>query len=287
MKNRTLWTDVYFPTNSAGGGLDPEAAPCPVIVLGHGFSQSKSHHVNQGKHWASRGCIALIPNFNAASDHSRNADELRRCIDWIFAQHADPSSQFFGKVWTNRVGATGHSAGGLSAIVAAARDPRIRALAPMDPVDNKNLGVNALPKVKIPTAIIYSEPSACNARGSALQLYNAATPPKRGIKIVGANHTDPQDPAGLLSSIICGKPNATRQARYRRYVTGWFEYHLRDDTRYGPWVFNLPDSHVAADLASGLITYDEAPAPPDSAPRPCEPEVGVECSASSLSSYRR
>ena len=255
-----LSTDVFYPRDAVGI-VALGAAPCPVVVLGHGFSQSKSQHTNQGLHFASRGFIVLIPNFAGGSDHSRNADDLSKCLDWIVARQADAGSRYFGKVRVDRMGATGHSAGGLSAIVAASRDPRIRVLAPMDPVDNASLGVNALASVTVPVAITYSEPSSCNASGSAAVLLAAAQPHKRGIKIVGANHTDPQDPAGFLSILTCGAANATRQMLYRRYVTGWFEYYLHADPSYAPFVFNLVGGQTAVDLAANSITYTRAPPP--------------------------
>ena len=147
----TLTTDVYFP--GTNGVVSPGASRCPVIVLGHGFSQAKDQHVNQGWQLATRGYLVLIPNSNAASDHSRYADDLRKCIDWIEARDADTNSLFFGRVRADRVGATGHSAGGLSAILAASRDPRIRAVSPMDPVDSGGLGVAALVNLAAPVAI--------------------------------------------------------------------------------------------------------------------------------------
>jgi dienelactone hydrolase len=255
----TLTTDVYFPGTT--NALSAAAGRCPVILIGHGFSQSKDQHVNQGRHLATRGYIVLIPNSNAASDHSRFADDLRKCIDWIEARDSDTNSLFFGRVRADRVGATGHSAGGLSAILAASRDSRIRAVSPMDPVDNSGLGVAALATIAAPVAITYSEPSSCNANGSALTLFNAALAPKRGIRIVGANHTDPQDPPSALSALFCGRANSARQSLYRRYMTGWFEYHLRGDASYRPWVFNQAGGPLAADLAANKITYAEAPAP--------------------------
>ncbi|MGC9452459.1 MAG: alpha/beta hydrolase family protein [Oceanipulchritudo sp.] len=254
-----LTTDLYYPGD--GTGLSPGAGKCPVILLGHGFLQSRNNHVNQGLHLATRGYIVLIPDSNEASNHSRYADDLIQCLNWIEAQGTDPASIFSGRVRADRTGATGHSAGGLSAILAASRDSRIRAVAPMDPVDNGGLGEAALPQVAAPVAITYSEPSICNANGSGLVLYNAATAPKRGIRIVGANHTDPQDPPSFTSILLCGGANSTRQALYRRYVTGWFDYHLREDALYGPWAFNLPGGQLEEDLLTGQITHAEDPAP--------------------------
>ena len=257
----TLSTDVYFP--AVGSVVDPAATPCPAIVLGHGFLQAKDQHVNHGKHLATRGFVVLIPNFNGGSDHSRNADDLIKLVDWIVGRQNDAQSVFFHALRIDRIGATGHSAGGLSAILATSRDPRIRALAPMDPVDNSGLGVAALPTITVPVGITYSEPQSCNSNGSAATLFNAAVAPKRGMKVVGADHSDAQDPAGFSNVLLCGGANATRQMLYRRYTAGWFEYYLHGDASYSPWVFNLPGGQVLADVAANRMTYSAAlPASP-------------------------
>lgn len=253
-QHESLSTDVYYP-GATGGAVDPAAASCPVIVLGHGFAQSKARHVNQGRHLATRGYIVLIPSFNGFSDHARNGTDMRRCIDWILAEHANPTSRFFGRVRTDAIGVTGHSAGGLSAILAAAADPRIRAVSLMDPVDNGGAGESALASVTVPIAMTWSERSSCNAFGSAERLYAAARGIRRGVRIVGANHTDPQDPAGVLGSVTCGGAYAPRQALYRRYMAGWFEYFLRGDESYAPWVFRYAGGPLAEDLAAVRITY--------------------------------
>lgn len=98
-QNATLVTDIYFPGITATG-VDPAAVPCPVIVLGHGFAQSRNQHVNQAMQLATRGYIVLIPSFNGGSDHARNGQDLSKCIDWILGQNEDPTSIFFGRVHT-------------------------------------------------------------------------------------------------------------------------------------------------------------------------------------------
>jgi dienelactone hydrolase len=250
----TLSTDLYFP-GTITGGVESGAAPCPLVVLGHGFSQSKARHVNQGLHLGSRGFVVLIPNFKGGSDHARNGEDIRRCIDWALSRTEDPGSILYGCIDARAIGVSGHSAGGLSAILAAAGDTRIRAVSVMDPVDNRGQGVAALPNVRVPIAMTWSEPSACNANGSAAVLYAAAAGIRRGIKVVGANHTDPQDPAGLLSSLVCGSADAARQSCYRRYMVGWFERYLRGDTDYDPYVYNHVGGQLATDLSQGIITY--------------------------------
>lgn len=130
----------------------------------------------------------------------------------------------------------------------------------MDPVDNAGAGAAALAKIVVPVAINYSEPQSCNSNGSAEVLYAAARPPKRAVKIVGANHSDAQDPTSLSSAFVCGSSVAARQALYRRYVVGWFEFHLRGDHSYARWVTNSAGGPLAADVAANRIVFAEAPA---------------------------
>lgn len=261
----SLTTDVHFP--DAGGVVDPAAGACPLLVFGHGFGLNKDVYTGHGAHWASRGYITLIPNLVGVSDHGKNADDLVALVTWALAENLDPASYLYGRIDGSAIGATGHSAGGLSSLVATSRDARIRATAPFDPVDNAGLGAAAMPTITVPVAITYSEDSSCNANGSARVLYAAGVPVKRGVKIVNANHCDPLDPASAACSLFCGATDPARQLVYRRYVTGWFEFWLRCDPTYYEWVYG---SKVQDDVTMGRVTYD---ADPD--PGPIDPCVGV------------
>ena len=258
----TRVTDIYFPSANGGTSVDPAAGRLPVVVFGHGFSRNKDRY-DLGEHMASRGYAVLQTNYDCSlfgCNHSANADEMSDVISWILARDADPSSLFFGRIATERVGTSGHSAGGLQALVCTSRDPRVKASAPMDAVDNNGLGVGSLPGVRKPIAISYSEPSSCNAGGSSPNLYAAANPQKRGVKIVSANHCDPEKDNDFLGcALTCGTWNAARHQAYLRYVTGWFEYYLRCDPSYFEWVWG---GRVQNDLGGGVVTYDASVAPP-------------------------
>ena len=246
----TLDTDVHYPGTASS--VDPNACPCPVVVFGHGFSRSKERYVNLGAHLASRGFIVLIPNFAGGSDHGRNADDLSSLLDWVVARNADPSSIFHARVDTAHVGSSGHSAGGLSSLLAASRDARITAVASLDPVDSNGLGVAAMPSITVPVAINYSEQSSCNT-GSGAVLYGAAGAPRRGVKVVNGTHCDPEDPTDFLCELLCGAADAARQRLYRKYVTGWYEYYLHCDASYATYVHGAA---VQADVTAGVVTYD-------------------------------
>lgn len=254
-----LDADIYYP--AAGGAVDPGAGLLPVVVFGHGFSRNKDRY-DIGDHLASRGFLTIQADYPCGflgCDHSRNADDMSAQIDWIFARNADPGSIFFGRIDTSKAGTSGHSAGGLWALTAAGRDPRIIASAPLDPVDSNGLGVGSIPLARGAIGITYSEPSGCNANGSSEVLYAAAAAQKRGVKLVGANHCDPEKNNDFFGcALTCGSWNAARHARYLSYVTGFLEYFLRCDKSYHEWALG---PRVAEDLGAGLITYDAALAP--------------------------
>jgi dienelactone hydrolase len=257
----SLETDLYFPGDGAGG-VAAAAGACPVVVFAHGFSRTPARYTDFGELLASRGFIVLLPDFPCGPfgcDHSKNADDLVAVIDWILARNGDSGSIFEGRVRTRDVGVSGHSAGGLWSLVAASRDPRIRAAAPMDPVDSNQLGVQALAAARSPIAISYSEPSSCNANGSAEDLYAAVVSQRRGVRLIGANHCDPEKDLDFLGcALICGAWNAERHQRYLRYVSGWFEYYLNCDPAYASWVWG---DVVQADVAEGRVDYDGVPSP--------------------------
>ncbi|MCU0231396.1 MAG: hypothetical protein MUC67_08450 [Acidobacteria bacterium] len=252
----TLGADVYYPAKD--GGVDPAAGSLPVVIFGHGFSRNKDRY-DLGEHLATRGYLTIQANYPCGffgCDHSKNADDMSAQIDWILARDADPASIFFGRIDRTRIGTSGHSAGGLWALTAAGRDARIIASAPLDPVDNNGLGAGALPSARAAIGITFSEPSSCNANGSAEVLYGAAVPQKRGVRLVGANHCDPEKSNDFLGcALTCGSWNATRHQRYLRYVTGWLEYFLRCDKSYEEWALG---ARVEQDVASGVAVYDAA-----------------------------
>ncbi|CEL91802.1 unnamed protein product [Vitrella brassicaformis CCMP3155] len=275
-QNATLLTSIYLPSAASAAAAtsassspssskqQPQqwpsiaraAKPCPLIVLAHGFMQSSSEHRRQGELLATRGYITIIPDLRGGSDHQRNADDLRALIDWALSENTREGSPFYRAIDRAKIGLTGHSAGGLSVLLAAAADERIEAIAPMDPVDYKGMGVAAGGKVRCPTAVTFSEPSSCNRYGSANKLYTSLSAPKRGVKVVGATHTDGQDPSSLLARMLCGTADPMKQMLYRRYTIGWFDYHLKRAPGVTPYVFNLTHGPLANDLRANRITYE-------------------------------
>ena len=259
-----LATDLHFPDDGAGG-LDPAAGACPVVAFGHGFARSRARHAGFAAHLASRGFVVLVPDF-AGADHSRNGDDLSALLDWALAEDERPGSRLFGRIDREALGVGGYSAGGLAAVLCAARDSRVRAAVLLDPVDSGGLGEGEIAAIRAPASYSWSEPSACNAFGSGEQLHAAAPPPKRGLAIEGGTHCDPEDPSDLGCVLICGGESEARRTLYRRHATDWLEHWLRCDESYRSWI---DGADVLAEEAAGLLGFSaEGLGPPCAAARP-------------------
>lgn len=209
--------DVYLPDHKK---------PAPVVMLAHGFTQNKKFHANQGRRLAVEGYVVLIPSLQRFSDHVGHGKDLRALLDWAEHQNADKSSPLFGRVNARRAAACGHSAGGLSALLAAATDERIRVLVLLDAVDWNGHGAKAAAQLRIPTLSVCAEPSEWNANGSPQKLAAALPEPKKTVKIPGANHLEAQDPANPLGAFLLGKANPERQNRFTDEMTAWIKQHL-------------------------------------------------------------
>lgn len=109
-------------------------AEAPAVVLAHSFTGYKEvpHLAALAEELASQGFVALRFDFSDCIGESDGSCEdmkltsqiadLRDAVTWLEAQ---------GEVDEDRIGAAGHSLGGLTCIMAAAEDDRIRALVPV------------------------------------------------------------------------------------------------------------------------------------------------------------
>lgn len=209
--------DVYLP---------PARKPAPVVLLAHGFTQNKRYHANQGRHLAAAGYVVLVPSLQRFADHAGHGRDLTTLLDWAARQNADKASQLFGRANASRAAACGHSAGGLSALLAAIADKRIRVLVLLDAVDKDGLGEKSAANLKIPSLSVCAEPSAWNANGSPAKLAAALPEPKKIVKVAGANHLEAQDPANKLGEPMLGKVNPQRQQRFTDEMTEWIKRYL-------------------------------------------------------------
>jgi hypothetical protein len=105
---------VFYP------GCMPDGEKFPLITWGNGTCAMPEGYGPLLRNVASHGYIVVAPN----SRYVAGGEEQLRGVDFMLAENDKPSSKYYQKVDTTKIGAMGHSQGA-SATAAAAADPRI------------------------------------------------------------------------------------------------------------------------------------------------------------------
>lgn len=247
-----LGATVFYP---GAGGAVAAGGPFSGLVLGHGFARARAQHANNGVFLASHGFIVVTVDFpNPMSPNfTAWAAQISAALDWLEAQNADPASRFYQQIAVDRLGALGHSAGGMATWVAAGQDSRIQATMPLDPVPADGADLAALgAAIAVPSGWTGAPGSSCNASASYSQLYPLVAAGHKAQYIVSnATHCDFEDPSNFLCTLVCGGTSDARRQVWRRYTVAWFKYYLDGDTGYFHY---LHGDGLAADLAAGRLT---------------------------------
>jgi hypothetical protein len=112
----SLYT-VFYP------GVMPEGEKFPVITWGNGTCAMPEGYGGLLRYVASHGYIVVAANSRWVGSNTG----MRTAIDFIFAENEKPDSKYYQKVDTTKVGAMGHSQGGM-ATATAASDVRIQSV---------------------------------------------------------------------------------------------------------------------------------------------------------------
>ncbi len=207
----------HRPTALGQGGLTH-----PVILWGNGTGASPSTYAQLLSHWASHGFIAAAANTSNAG----NGTQMIACLDFLVSANGDPSSVFFQKVDTQRVGASGHSQGGAGTLMAG-RDARVDATAPVQPFITFIPGGGAFDRNSIGQQngdmFLLSGSADFVARPARHQapVFDGTNVPVVWGTLSGASHFEALGDAG----------------DFRGPLTAWFRFQLMDDASAGDVFF--------------------------------------------------
>ncbi len=257
---------IHYP--SPGSCTDEENPPYPAIVFAHGFSMfglTNGMLMNEGngEHLASWGYITAIPKL--PDDFETRTGILLDILDFLEAENTDPDSFLYAMVDTVRFSTAGHSLGGATALAAAARDSRVKAVVGLDPVFHTGGPLTSgemvwdayleAPDILVPTGILGAPSDPCNADNDSLELYPLiGARLKAHYLLVDASHLVFADPGNPFFSFFCGgSTDPFLTALSQKYMTAWFNYYLKN--RFGDYRYLYGDS-VRQDVQDGLVEID-------------------------------
>jgi fermentation-respiration switch protein FrsA (DUF1100 family) len=140
--DRPLPVTIWYPaTGGAGGGPRTGATPAsdrfPVVIFSHGLGGRPADYAPLLVHWAAAGFVVAAPTYPNTSRGVRlePLDVLNQPADAsyvlteVLALDAKAGDPLRGRLDTARVGAAGHSAGGITTVglFTSVRDERLRA----------------------------------------------------------------------------------------------------------------------------------------------------------------
>lgn len=261
--NTTFTARFYYPATAAGqnAAYNGAGAPYPAITFGHGFFQTVPTYQTTLEHLATHGyfVIATDSEGGLAPNHQNFADDIKRCLTYLEQENANSSSILFGQVAVNRFGASGHSMGGGSSILATSQDTRIKALANLAAAETNPSATAAMPAITVPVQLISGSSDTIVPVASNGQLmYNATLSPKILPVIQGGWHCGFQDANGFG----CDNGTITRAqqlAETRRMLTAFFDLYLKRSEANWKQVWGLElDSSFVVSQRSSMIELSPA-----------------------------
>ncbi|MEW5827104.1 MAG: hypothetical protein AB1778_09780 [Candidatus Bipolaricaulota bacterium] len=272
-RERTVSVLVVYPVPAED--VEPPRPGFPLIAFHHGFLLRGSLYRSYGERLASHGFVVVLPTYAmslSSANHTELALDARLVIDYGLGLDRETGSPLFGRIDETAVGAAGHSFGGKLSLLEAAADPRVRAIAALDPVDGGGPGPadpvlfpsvtpERMGEITAPLLLVGAELGGvnwflipCAPPGENYQrFFETASSPAIEVTQRGAGHGQYVDPGAefLLSACAPGTAEAGRvRSDATAYLTAFFLGHLGTDATALEWL----DARLADDEAHGLIS---------------------------------
>jgi len=241
VREKTL-TDfvVYHPVNM-DMAMGRERAKLPVLLFANGGCMDTSiGYENMLTDIASYGYVVVaIGELQMFAQHEKDqhtpSSMLKKAMDWICQQAADPASPYYNKVDVEKIAAAGHSCGGAQ-VLANAADPRLKTYL----ILNAGMG-----KMKMADA---SPKSLKNLHGPILYLVGGTSDvawqnAQMDYKAIKKNPVVLADNTKSGHGGTYEQPNGGANARM---VRSWLDWQLKGKTE-----------HEALFLRGDLTGYDD------------------------------
>lgn len=228
----------------------------PAVVLAPGFTLDAATLGWLADHLASHGFAVLLVEFGDSPfsplTHSALAEAMREALTWMAARP---------EVDAAKLAVGGHSRGGKAAMLAAARDSRVRAVLGLDPVDAPppltqpngdypSVTPELMGQVRAAllllgseygaTSVVFGAPECAPAADNYAQYAANASAASRVVveEIDRSGHNDFADPLSGLAAGACkaGDSPAATRARAKLLAVAFLAVVLKGDGRYEAWL---------------------------------------------------
>jgi dienelactone hydrolase len=212
---RTLLTAIYYPAQGAPTEKPVESAPAntkngpyPLILFSHGLGARGVFYEDVIKTWVSAGYVVAAPDYPLSNNQARGGMNFGRAVGDTKNQPADATfvinetinldkqGKRLGGIDAKRVGASGHSLGGITTYgltySSCCRDKRIKAAAPMSGIGGVVEGLDQyFLSGRTPLLALHGDRDGTLPYQAGRTVFARATTPKYFLTFVGAGHVQP------------------------------------------------------------------------------------------------
>jgi len=225
---RGRWPLVLFSHGACGENV--AASYLMKALAAAGFVVAAPAHPGHTKADGQAVCRA-----NRVDTFLNRVPDLQAVLDGLLALDADRASPFGRRLRRSRIGLTGVSFGGFTTLLAAQREPRLRAILPMVPGGIGALGPD---DIAIPTLIVGAELDHSTGFAASLDAYERLAGPRYLVKLVGGDHLSVVDDCHPLCGTLA-KDEGHRLVS--RYAVAFFRRYLRNTRAAGRTVRRAVD----------------------------------------------
>lgn len=195
----------------------------PVVAFGHGFVQGTGRYSSVLTDLAARGYVVIAPTSQRGPlpRHGRLADDLVHAIRWARSNLPEPHPHLSA--------VAGHSMGGGAALLAAARDPSIDAVATFAAAQTRPSATAAAAEIGVPALFVVGDQDRIVPASSTRRLFAATRPPATRVSVRGGFHCGFLDSTSFFG-LGCDSGTITRSEQLaitRRVLGDWLDATLK------------------------------------------------------------
>lgn len=219
----------------------------PAVAFGHGWLQPPRRYRELLRHLASWGIVVAAPatHLGPFASHRLFAADLRTALDVCAGVRLGDGDI---SVDPDKLGLAGHSIGGGCAVLAAAEDQRIKAVATLAPAQTRPFATDAAQACAMPALhLAAGRDLVAPPAGNAELITRAWAGPVRLRTLPKANHLGFTEGRHWSNLLVPGKGEHSTQRMARALLAAFFLVHLAGRTEYEPL--------LAAEIKSAPIEY--------------------------------
>ena len=181
-----------------------------TVIIAHGFTRDRHAMAGHAAALAREGYWVIVPDLPYTMDSRDNARALRDLMQQLRHGAAGPS--------LDRYVLVGHSAGGLSTLLAA-NAPGVVGYVGLDPFDRPGgVGLEAAKVLQTPVYLLRGPSAFCNAYAIAEPWVKALPHLMEDRQLAAASHCDFESDTDWICEAACGSVDPRRQAVVREFI---------------------------------------------------------------------